>query len=93
MKKIRFVEFIAKNKKIKSQVKLSLKERISNPRDAFVLRRDYKDLIKGSKILLIDDVYTTGSTLRECEKLLMNIGGNVTSLVFSKAILNIYGGS
>lgn len=89
IKNIKFIEFIAKNKKIKSQVILSLKERFLNPMDAFILRRDYKNLIKGSKILLIDDVYTTGSTLRECEKLLMNSGANVISLVFSKAILNI----
>ncbi|MDI6861669.1 MAG: phosphoribosyltransferase family protein [Caldisericia bacterium] len=89
IKNIKFIEFIAKNKKTKSQVILSLKERFLNPMDAFILRRDYKNLIKGSKILLIDDVYTTGSTLRECEKLLMNSGANVISLVFSKAILNI----
>lgn len=88
-RKIKFIEFIAKNKKIKSQAYLPIKERFLNPIDAFILRRDYKNLIKGSRILLIDDVYTTGSTLRECEKLLMNSGGNVISLVFSKAILNI----
>lgn len=87
-RKIKFIEFIAKNKKIKSQTILPLKERYTNPVDAFVLRKDYKNLIYGSKILLIDDVYTTGSTLRECEKLLMNSGGEIISLVFSKAILN-----
>ncbi|MCX8095093.1 MAG: hypothetical protein N3D74_02735 [Caldisericia bacterium] len=87
-KKIKFIEFIAKNKKIKSQTILPINERYLNPKDAFVLRRDYKNLINRSKILLIDDVYTTGSTLRECEKLIMNHGGEIVSLVISKAILN-----
>ncbi len=88
-RKSKFIEFIGKNKKIKSQTLLSLNERLTNPINAFILRRDYKNLIPNSRILLIDDVYTTGSTLRECEKLIMNEGGRVVSLVFSKAILNI----
>ncbi|MBC7195341.1 MAG: ComF family protein [Caldisericia bacterium] len=88
-KNSKYVEFFGKNKRVKSQTVISLKERFTNPIDAFVLRRDYKNLIPQSKILIIDDVYTTGSTLRECEKLIMNMGGNVEALVFSKAILNI----
>ncbi len=89
IKNSKYIEFFVKSKRVKSQTLISLKERFINPIDAFVLRRDYKYLIPNSKILIIDDVYTTGSTLRECEKLIMNLGGNVEALVFSKAILNV----
>lgn len=86
-KKSKFLELLTKTKKIKSQVTLSIQERHINPIGAFSIRRDYKDLIYGKRVLLIDDVYTTGSTLKECEKLIEKYGGKVTSLVYSKAIL------
>lgn len=86
-KNSKYLELLTKIRKIKSQVTLTIQERYINPVDAFSLRRDYKNLIRNKKILLIDDVYTTGSTLKECEKLLMNQGGEVLSLVFSKAII------
>jgi len=86
-KNIRYLELITKIKRIKSQVTLTIQERNLNPIGAFSLRRDYKDLIKDKRILIIDDVYTTGSTLKECEKLIENNGGEVLSLVYSKAII------
>ena len=78
---------ITKIKRIKSQVTLTIQERNVNPIGAFSLRRDYKNLIKDKRILIVDDVYTTGSTLKECEKLIENNGGEVLSLVYSKAII------
>lgn len=86
-KNSKFLELLTKTKKIKSQVTLSIQERHINPVGAFSIRRDYKDLIYRKRVLLIDDVYTTGSTLKECEKLIENYGAKVTSLVYSKAIL------
>ncbi len=84
---IRYLELITKIKRIKSQVTLTIQERNINPIGAFSIRRDYKNFIKDKRILLIDDVHTTGSTLKECEKLIENNGGEVLSLVYSKAII------
>ena len=48
------------------------KERENNLKDAFIAKRPNE--IKGKKILLIDDVYTTGSTMEECARTLRKAG-------------------
>ncbi|MDQ6861091.1 MAG: ComF family protein, partial [Verrucomicrobiota bacterium] len=47
-------------------------ERMENLRDAFRLRRNAD--VRGSRVLLIDDVLTTGSTLSECARVLKAAG-------------------
>ncbi len=44
------------------------KERIENLRGAFMLRKSAS--VEGMTLLLIDDVYTTGSTVMECTRIL-----------------------
>ena len=58
-------------------------EREKELKGAFKVVR--KELIKGKKILLIDDVCTTGSTLNECAKTLLNAGAKeVYGLVLAR---------
>ena len=52
----------------KPQTGLSAAERSRNVRNAFTVRRPEK--IKNKKILLVDDVYTTGATVNECARVL-----------------------
>lgn len=52
------------------QWKLKKKQRIKNVRGAFVIRGD----CEGMKILIVDDIYTTGSTVNECAKVLKKNG-------------------
>jgi ComF family protein len=47
-------------------------ERMQNLRDAFRLRK--KADVRGLRVLLIDDVLTTGSTLSECARVLKSAG-------------------
>ncbi|MBA2242324.1 MAG: ComF family protein [Chthoniobacterales bacterium] len=47
-------------------------ERMENLRDAFRLRK--KANVRGLRVLLIDDVLTTGSTLSECARVLKAAG-------------------
>jgi competence protein ComFC len=47
-------------------------ERMRNLQDAFRLRK--KAEVRGLRVLLIDDVLTTGSTLSECSRVLRNAG-------------------
>jgi len=54
------------------QIGLGRTEREVNVRGAFEVVR--KGEIEDSRILLIDDVYTTGSTIRECARILMDSG-------------------
>lgn len=60
------VDILAKIKNIKSQSKSTLKERINNVKGVYKLVNE--DKIKGKKIVIFDDIYTTGSTIKECVK-------------------------
>ncbi len=52
----------------KPQVNLGRSERMKNVKGAFMVRQ--KERIEGERILLVDDVYTTGSTVNECARVL-----------------------
>jgi len=54
------------------QVELDWRERASNVKGAFTLIDNEE--IKGKEVLLIDDVYTTGSTVNECARVLKKAG-------------------
>lgn len=56
----------------KTQTKFSLEERKVNIDGAFCVTNKKK--IKGKKIILIDDVITTGATTKECAKMLLENG-------------------
>ncbi|MBN2539479.1 MAG: ComF family protein [Deltaproteobacteria bacterium] len=62
-----------------AQVSLSRQERAANVRGVFAVtdRRRIED----KKILLIDDVYTTGSTVKECSKILMKNGAEEVAVL------------
>lgn len=57
-----------------SQGHLNAKQRFRNVRRAFILDPKYTEEVKGKAIVLVDDVYTTGATVRECAKVLMKAG-------------------
>jgi len=61
------------------QVSLSAAERAENVKGAFSLARPGD--FKGRRVLLIDDVYTTGSTVKECSRVLQKEGGAVTAVL------------
>ncbi len=54
------------------QIGLSYSQRLANVRGAFALRRGAG--LNGAKLLLVDDVKTTGATLNECAKILRRNG-------------------
>jgi len=63
---------LAKIKETPAQVELSDEERKENIRNAFSIKNGGQ--ILGRKILLVDDIYTTGSTLTECAEVLKEAG-------------------
>lgn len=67
-------DVLLKMKATLPQVELSDLEREENIKGAFLVTN--REKIKGRKILLIDDVYTTGSTLNEVARLLKEAGAS-----------------
>lgn len=56
------------------QARLSDHERKRNLDGAFAVRPEFENEMKNAVVLLIDDVYTTGSTARECASALRRAG-------------------
>ncbi len=65
-------QLLLKIKNVPPQTSLRVEEREKNVSGAYEVRE--KDKIKGNVVLLVDDVYTTGSTIRECSSVLRNVG-------------------
>ena len=77
-------DILFKIKETLPQVELSEKEREENIKGVFIIRNRKK--ISGKKILLVDDVYTTGSTMKECAQLLKKAGAKeVIGIVIARA--------
>lgn len=63
----------------KQQAQLSHDERQQNVRDAFALDRHFEGKLNGCHIILVDDVFTTGATMRECAKVVYVAGAKEIS--------------
>ncbi len=72
-------------KNTKDQTKLSEEERKQNVAGAFKVQDEQK-ILKDKKIILVDDVITTGATLNECAKILKQAGAReVLGVTIAKA--------
>ncbi len=72
-------DVLIKTKWTKPQTKLSKYEREKNLSGSLVF--NMKRIVKGMKILLIDDVRTTGTTCNTCARLLKTAGATSVKLV------------
>lgn len=69
------IEVIKRVRPTSTQTKLNRKQRLSNLRGAFKIRRKHVSSLTGKKAVIIDDVFTTGATAHECAKVLKSDGG------------------
>lgn len=66
------------------QVNLSEAERKENVKGCFLIKNEFQ--IKNKKILLLDDIYTTGATMEEAAKILKKAGvKEIVGMVLAKA--------
>jgi len=62
-------------------------ERVSNVAQVFAVRKSQSTILKGARILLVDDLMTTGSTLRACAKeLYAHKAMQVVAVVVSRVV-------
>ncbi|CUT01010.1 comF family protein [Candidatus Chrysopegis kryptomonas] len=65
-----------RSRNTQTQTKLNFEERKENVKDAFFVREKDKKFVQGRKFIIVDDVITTGSTVNECAKALIQSGAS-----------------
>ena len=87
---IQLLSTLVRWKETEKQSKSSRETRIKQLDQSFDIIEDIREAIKERNILLVDDIYTTGATIREATKLLNDAGArNVYGLTLARAISEI----
>ncbi len=68
------VDLMVRTRNTPTQAELSSVQRARNMRGAFTVRPQWHDRVRGASLLLVDDVMTTGATVEECSKTLLEAG-------------------
>jgi ComF family protein len=85
------VHTLKRSRPTKSQGHLAPLERHKNVKHAFAIDPKRKSQIKDKTIILVDDVYTTGATVKECTKILLKAGAaNVHVLTLARVVKGEY---
>ncbi len=71
---IPYIDALSRVKNTVKQATLDRVGREENVRDAFIVTKELHEILSCKHIVLIDDVYTTGSTLRACAAALHHAG-------------------
>ena len=74
-------EGLLRTRATQTQGHLNFEERRKNVKRAFVVNEKYENDIKGKSLVLIDDVYTTGATVKECAKALKKAGAKAVHIL------------
>ncbi|MFH1542140.1 MAG: ComF family protein [bacterium] len=81
------VQALERHRQTQAQFDLKRNERYENIRDAFKVTNPHH--VHDKRVLLLDDIYTTGSTIAECSRTLKQAGAKrVEVLTLSRAIEN-----
>lgn len=80
-------DIIERIRDTETQTDKTRKERLSNLKNAFKVRD--KKIVKGKNIVVVDDVFTTGTTMNECAKALKKAGANKV-MGFTLSSANFY---
>lgn len=65
---------LVKIKNVVPQSTLNKEQRKQNIKGVYQVKKE--ETIKGKRIVLVDDIFTTGSTLEECSKMLKQAGAS-----------------
>lgn len=80
---------VEKVKENLNQASLDSHDRQENVKGCFKVKKEYRDLLKDSTVLLIDDIFTTGATTNEVSKILKTAGvSKIYVLTFAHTNIN-----
>jgi ComF family protein len=72
-------DILVRKKATLPQTGLGRQQRLNNIKGAFMVRIPEK--VYGKKVLLVDDVYTTGATVDECARTLLKAGAQIVDVL------------
>ena len=76
---------LIRTKHTRPQFNLKKSQRKENLEDMFAINKKYADIIKGKRILLIDDIATTCSTANQCAKVLKEFKSKTIVVTLARA--------
>jgi len=80
-----YMDMLYKKRDTPPQIGLGARERAGNLKNAFAVKGRVHDL----RLLLLDDVMTTGATVRECAKTLVKAGAReVVAVTLARSMLD-----
>jgi ComF family protein len=81
------VDLLERTRGTPSQTALSRTQRRANVAGAFAVRRTAASAVAGARVVIVDDVYTTGATLDACAIALRRAGAaQVDALTFARVV-------
>ncbi len=79
------LDVLKKSRRTPPQTDVSGKERLKNVKNAFIADK----AVNGLRLILVDDVITTGATVYECARVLTNAGAaDVTVVALARSIID-----
>jgi ComF family protein len=75
------VDLLIRRRRTRSQGRMSRAAHIRNVRGAFAVRDDWRNEVSGARILMLDDVQTTGATVEECARVLKRAGASAVDVL------------
>jgi ComF family protein len=72
-------DILVRNKDTLPQAGLGRQQRLTNIKGVFKVR--VPEIVFGKKVLLVDDVYTTGATVNECARVLLKAGAQTVDVL------------
>lgn len=86
---IPLVEVLKKEKDGKHQASLNQKDRLKNLRNTFKIIPEKASEVRNKRVLIVDDVFTTGATLSECARVIRVCRPlSVNTVTFAKTKFN-----
>ena len=82
------IDALVRRRHTRAQIELAAESRHSNVANAFALRRRHESMVAGMRLVLVDDVSTTGATLEACAKVLAEAGAHEISALTAARVVS-----
>ncbi len=86
-------DLLVRRRATPSQGRLSPSQRRANVRGAFAVRAQRRDMLAGKRVLLVDDVMTTGATVSASARVLLRAGAVAVDVITLARVVRPLAGS